>query len=283
VLPGQFIAFLAAAACILFLKAPLSAQVSDEPLPDLASFWQRVRQNLGTQYDTAELLKGYTYRRVSVREEIASDGSVNSRQIREYDVYHSDAGRFQKLLSIDRRPLTPSEIRNEDQRFRKFLQQKPRQRSPRDQEEILNDLLNGFDFKMLNREIRGGRPTLVIAFSPKEAAPRLQSMVARRIFPKVRGTAWVDEADAHLARIDVYFIDDVKFGFGLLASIGKDTRMIREWQRLQNGNWLPSRNESRVKARVLLAKGYNRRRIDDYTGYQRFTVETTLRFMDASR
>jgi hypothetical protein len=215
---------------------------------------------------------------VSVTEEIASDGSVNSRQMREFDVYHSDAGRFQRLLSKDGMPLNRNEMRNEDERFRKFLQQTPAKRSPRDQEEILNDLLNGFDFEILNREIRRGRPTLVIAFTPKEA-PKLQSMVARRIFPKVRGTAWVDESDAQLARMDVYFIDDVKFGFGLLASIGKDTRMIREWQRLQSGIWLPSRNESRVKARVLLAKGYNRRRIDDYTEYRKFSVETTLRFM----
>jgi hypothetical protein len=104
-------------------------------------------------------------------------------------------------------------------------------------------------------------------------------MVARRIFPKVQGTAWVDEEDAQLAKIDVYFINDVKFGFGLLASIGKDTRMTREWQRLQTGIWVPLRNESRLKARVLLAKGYNRLRIDEYADYKKFSVETTLRFI----
>ncbi len=75
------------------------------------------------------------------------------------------------------------------------------------------------------------------------------------------------------------FIDDVKFGFGLLASISKDTRMTREWRKLNNEIWAPFHNESRVKARVLLAKGYNRRRIDDYTDYKKFSVETTIKMM----
>jgi len=168
-------------------------------------------------------------------------------------------------------PLTPKELKEEDERFREFLSEQPRQRPPRDQEGIFNDLLNAFDFKILRREVRSRRSTLVIAFKPKGDA-KLETMVARRIFPKVEGTAWVDEEDAQLARIEIYFIDDVKFGFGILGSIGKDTRMTREWQRLRDATWVPLHNESRLKARVLLAKGYNRRNIDHYTAYQKFSA-----------
>ena len=269
---------LAAAVCVLFLGMPFFAQVpSEAPLPDLASFWERVRGNLRGQYDVGELLKGYTYRRSSVTEEFASDGSVRNRETREYDVYHSDAGRFQRLLSKNKIPLTARELKTEDERFRKFLARPPRKRPVRDEGEVFNDILNAFDFKILKREIRGGRPTLVITFKARKD-PKLKSMIARRIFPRVEGTAWVDEEDAQLASIDVYFTDDVKLGFGLLASIGKDTRMTREWRKHNNGIWVPSHNESRVKARVLLAKGYNRRRIDDYTDYKKFSVETTIRF-----
>jgi hypothetical protein len=277
VLPGQFNKIVAAAACILFLRIPFFAQVPAEaPLPDLASFWERVRGNLGAQYDAGELLKGYTYRRTSVTEELAPDGSVRNRETRESDVYHSDAGRFQRVISKNKMPLTEKELKNEDERFRKFLAQKPRKRSARDQGEVFNDILNAFDFKILKREVRSGRSTLVIAFKPKKD-PKIKTMVARRIFPKVEGTAWVDEEDAQLASIDAYFIEDVKFGFGLLASIGKDTRMTREWRKIGNEIWVPVHNESRVRARVLLAKGYNRRRIDDYTDYKKFSVETTER------
>ena len=268
-----------AAACVLFLRISYLAQVPAEaPLPDLASFWQRVRGNLGPQYDAGELLKGYTYRRISVTEELASDGSVRNRETREYDVYHVDGGRFQRLISKNKIPLTEKESRDEDDRFRKFLMRKPRERSARDQQDIFNDILDAFDFKILKREIRNARPTLVIAFKPKKDA-KLKTMVARRIFPKSEGIAWVDEEDAQLARINVYFIDDVKLGFGLLASIGKDTQMTREWQKHGDQVWVPSHNESRVQARVLLAKGYNRRRVDDYLDYKKFSVETTLRFL----
>ena len=197
---------------------------------------------------------------------------------REYDVYHLDGGRFQRLISKNKIPLNQEESKDEDQQFRRFLARKPRTRSARDQQDVFNDILNAYDFKILKRETRNGRPTLVIAFKPRKDA-KLKTMVARRIFPKSEGTAWVDEEDAQLARIDVYFIDDVKLGFGLLASIGKDTRMTREWQKLRNEIWVPSHNESRIKARVLLAKGYNRRRTDDYVDYKKFSVETTLRFL----
>jgi hypothetical protein len=30
---------------------------------------------------------------------------------------------------------------------------------------------------------------------------------------------------------------------------------------------------------VLLAKGYNRRRVDDYSDYKKFSVETTIRWI----
>jgi hypothetical protein len=282
VLLRQFHKIIPSVACVLFLGISLCAQAPAEaPLPDLASFWERVRGNLGNQYDVGELLKGYTYRRASTTEELAADGSVRSGETREYDVYHSDAGRFQRLISKNKMPLTSSELKNEDRRFRKFLAQKPRKRADRDEHEVFNDILGAFDFNILKREVRNGRPTLAIAFKPRKD-PKLKTMVGRRIFPKVEGTAWVDEQDAQLASIDVYFTDNVKFGFGLLASIGKDTRMTREWRKLNNEIWVPFHNESRVRARVLLAKGYNRRRIDDYTDYKRFSVETTIRFIGAT-
>jgi hypothetical protein len=272
---------IAAATCLLFLSTASVAQVPGEkPLPDLASFWERVRSHLGVQYEPVQLLKGYTYRRRSVTEEVAPDGSVKSRETRDYDVFHFDAGRFQKLISRNDRPLSEKDVKNEEDRFKEFLTRKPRPRSSEGQEKIFNDILNAFDFKILKREMRNDRPTLVITFKPRKNA-KLQTFAARRLFAKAEGTAWVDEEDAQLASIDIHFIDDVKFGFGLLASISKDSRMAREWQRLPDGIWVPLRNESRVKARVLLAKGYNRRRVDNYTEYKKFSVETTLQFLEA--
>jgi len=267
------------AACLLFWGTASVAQVHEKPLPDLASFWERVRAHLGVQYDPVQLLQGYTYRRRSVTEEIAPDGTVKNRDTRDYDVYHFDAGRFQRLISRNDRPLSEKDLKNEEDRFKEFMQRKPRTRSSRDQEKIFNDILNGFDFKILEREFRNGRPILVIAFKPRKNA-KLETFAARRVFAKAEGTAWVDEEDAQLVSIDIHFIDDVKFGFGLLASISNDSRMSRHWQRLQDGVWVPLRNESRVKARVLLAKGYNRRRIDHFSDYKKFSVETTLQFLE---
>jgi hypothetical protein len=260
----------AVAVCMALLQIAAFGQISsDAPLPDITEFWNRVRANLGAQYDANQLLKGYTYRRTSVIEELGSNGSIESRERREYDVYHFDSGRFQKLLSRNGMPLPEKDVKSQDERLEKFRMQKPRKRSTSDQEKVLNDMINAFDFKILRREIRDDRSALVIAFKPKKDA-KLQTMAARMVFTKVEGTAWVDESDAQLAKIEMHFIDDVKIGFGLLASISKNTRMIREWRKLNNEVWVPLRSESVMNGRVLLAKAYNRRRVDDYMDYKKF-------------
>ena len=263
---------------MLLLQIACFGQVSDAALPDLDQLWKRVRAHLGAQYDANQLLKGYTYRRSSVIEELSSDGSVDNREQREYDVYHFDAGMFQRLLSKNGMPLSETDVKREDQRFEKFRMQKPRRRSVADQEKVLNDIVNAFDFKILRREIRNDRSALVIGFKPKKDA-KLETMAARMVFTKVEGTAWVDEEDAQLARIETHFIDDVKIGFGLLASISKNTQMIREWRKLNNEVWVPLHSESLVRGRVLLAKAYNRRRIDDYMDYKKFSVDTTIKII----
>jgi hypothetical protein len=261
---------LAIAVCTVLIHIASFGQVpSDAPLPDITELWNRVRANLGAQYDVNQLLKGYTYRRSSVIEELGSNGSIESRERREYHVYHFDSGMFQKLLSRNGMPLPERDVKRQEERFEKFRTQKPRKRSAADQEKVLNDMINAFDFKILRREIRNDRSTLVIAFKPKKDA-KLQTMAARMVFTKVEGTAWVDEADAQLARIEVHFIDDAKIGFGLLASISKNTRMTREWRKLNNEVWVPLHSESVMNGRVLLAKAYNRRRIDDYMYYKKF-------------
>jgi hypothetical protein len=260
----------ATAVCgVLLCIASFGQVASDAPIPDMTELWNRVRANIGAQYDANQLLKGYTYRRSSVIEQLGSNGSIESRERREYNVYHFDSGMFQRLLSRNGMPLPEKEVKRQDERFERFRTQKPRKRSTADQEKVLKDMINAFDFKIIRREIRNERSTLVIAFKPKRD-PKLETMAGRMVFTKVEGTAWVDEFDAQLAKIDMQFIDDVKIGWGLVASISKNTRMIREWRKLNNEVWVPLRSESVMNGRVLLAKAYNRRRVDDYTDYKKF-------------
>src|SRR5207249_318826 len=130
----------------------------------------RVRDHLGAQYDVSQLLKGYTYRRSSVIEELRSDGSVESREKREYDVYHFDAGMFQKLLSKNGMPLSEGDLKREDERLENFRTREASKRSAADQEKVLNDIVNAFDFKLVRRESRNDRSSLVLTFKPKKDA-----------------------------------------------------------------------------------------------------------------
>ena len=124
--------------------------------------------------------------------------------------------------------------------------------------------------------MREGRSTIVVDFKPRKN-PKLKTRVASMFLTKVEGTAWVDEADHRLARIDIHFLKDVKLALGVLASVGDETEYTKEWVKVNDEIWLPRFNEVRVKGRMFLAKALNQRNVSKYSDYKKFTVETTIR------
>jgi len=264
---------------------PVTAQ--EQPLPDFDTLWKLMKPYLMGQYDQTEILKGYTYRRHSFVTELGKGETIKKTDEFESEVYHFDQGQFNKLISRNGVPLSEKEIKRQDQEFEKFKAKGPsrrgppwkgrrRARTPKEQEELLNDVRNAFDFEVHHRELRGGRNTIVVHFKPLKN-PRLQTMLAKLFLTKVEGTAWIDELDHRIVKIDTDFIKDAKFGLGLVASVGDESDLHREWTKVNDEVWLPSRTEARLKGRLFLAKGINQRMVDEFSEYKKFSVETTIK------
>jgi len=122
------------------------------------------------------------------------------------------------------------------------------------------------------RERFRGQDVLVFDFEPNpEYKPK---NMAERVVRELAGVAWVDEKAHDVARLEAYFVGDVRIGGGLLANLQKGTSFVFEQAYLNNEVWLPTYVEAHVGARFLLVKGIKVNVSSRYSDYKRFNVET---------
>jgi hypothetical protein len=267
------------------LACPAFAQqASERPLPDFASLWSAVKPHLMQQYDDTELLKGYTYHVISSVTQMGKGDSVTGKSEFEVEVYYLDSGPFNKLISRNGVNLSDKELKKQDEEFQKNKEKAPhrppwrggrKRRSTKEQEELLSDVYNAFDFTIAGREIREGRNTIRVDFNP-HPNPKLKTMAGKFFLTAAQGTAWIDEEDHVLARIDFELMKDAKLGGGLIVNINGGSHMIREWRKVNQEVWLPASSETRLKTRTFLSKGFNTRMVDQFSDYKKFSVETKI-------
>jgi hypothetical protein len=277
--------FALAVALTVCLSCPaLARQASEQPLPDIASLWSALKPHLMQQYDDTELLKGYTYHRTSFVTQMGKGDVVAVTSKAEFEVYHFDSGPYNKLISRNDVKLSEQELKEQDEAFQKTRGKAPhrppwrggrRQRSPKEQEELLSDVYNAFDFTIAGREVREGRNTIRVDFKPRPN-PKLKTAAGKFVFTAAKGTAWIDEEDHVLARIEFELMKDAKFGGGLIVNINNGSQIIREWRKVNQELWLPASSETRMKARVFMTKGFNTRTVEQFSDYRKFSVETKI-------
>ncbi|MBI1747074.1 MAG: hypothetical protein HYR55_10860 [Acidobacteria bacterium] len=260
----------------------LDLRAGDAPLPDLTLFLKEVRTKLIAQGEAKGRLENYTYRKKVLEETLRRDNTVKSAETTEYRVYHSKSGPYNKMISKNNVPLSLKELKKQDD----ALAEKERKRREHEAElsvpqrqakaderrkkrrEELDDIFSALNFTLLGRDLLEDRRAIVVAFRPKQGAT-LRTMIGKAVVRNIVGKAWIDEDDHELMKIVIETIDDIHFGAGVLAKLGKGTMIFQEWRKVNNEVWLPQRTELRMKARVLLVKGFNLRRVEEYWDYQK--------------
>jgi hypothetical protein len=94
------------------------------------------------------------------------------------------------------------------------------------------------------------------------------------VVQQLSGVIWIDEKQLEVARLEAYFVKDVRFAGGLLANLQKGTSFIYEQAFVNNEVWLPTYEEVHVGVRLLLVKGFKVNEVTRYSDYQRFSVDT---------
>ena len=120
----------------------------------------------------------------------------------------------------------------------------------KERDELIGAARAAFLFTLIGSEQRDGRLLLKYSMNPNPAFKPTSR--ATSIYPRVRGTVWVDEASGELARIEGEVTEDISLGL-FLARVYKGSRFMQERYEMVSGVWLPSFSQYDFDGRKFLS------------------------------
>ena len=205
------------------------------PLPDADAMFAAVRRNL-ERSEEAQRGFAYTERRSDVRfNPFGRLGTTGSRVV---EVVPNENGTVtRRLIERDGTPLNGPPV------------ERNRRRSPRARA-MVDDVVATLDVRLDRRGLLDGRPALIAVFKGKpESKPRSREGRLARSF---QGTIWIDEQAQEVARVEAVALDDITFGYGLLARMKKGSTVVAIRQPIDSEIWLPVSVRFSGEGRALL-------------------------------
>ena len=264
----------------------------ERPLPDQESFLREVRTRLQTD---STLQSGYIYVETRREQKLDGRGRVQQESVKVYESYPGLPGedRWERLISENGRPRAASdlekELRNRQKKAEAMVREateQPAKQQARQQREyatrrrefdaVLDDLFLVYNIRMERRELLDGHETIVFSLTPRrDAKPRTREGSQLRT---VAVRAWVSESDRELVRVDAEVIDTLSMGFGLLARLHKGAKLSFLRTKVNDEVWLPSRVSYSGSARVGLVAVLRRSGMSEFSGYRKFSVDTSTTY-----
>lgn len=258
-----------AAAFALLLGLWLSGRplvfAQPEPLPDRDTFFADVRKRLS---GNDQLQSRFSFRERSTELNLNPMGRMGTGPVAVYEVYPQPNAEltYRRLVEREGRKVSPAEIAQQDRqylaRYRKWQTslreegrserdarlKKEAEMRERDQRQA-REAIDLFDFAMDERSTFEGQPAIVISFKPKSSA-RARSREGR-VAAGFAGRAWIHEHEKEVMFVDARAIDDVSFGFGMIARLN-DGSTAQFTRRRIEGVWLPVESRFNGTGRALL-------------------------------
>ena len=253
-------------------------------LPDLKSLFKEIDDN---QKAVDKIKENYTGTRIEEETEFESDGKVKKNEVNEFTFFYLNGQEISTLLKKDGKPLSAGEEKKENERTQKHIaeaqkqeakkearEEKAREQGKSDEKDEpgIEIFLRACQFVNPRRERFRGQDVLVFDF---EGNPEFKARtLPEKVVQKLAGVVWIDEKAHDVARLEAYFVGDMKFAGGLLANLQKGTSFTFEQSYVNNEVWLPTYEEAHIGVRVLLVKGIKVNVVTRYSDYKRFNVET---------
>jgi hypothetical protein len=255
---------------------------ADKPIPDIPKLMRDVEAN---QRKSETVEKDYIYHSVETTQEIDSHGQTKKTTVTEYDIYWVNGVRVRRMVAKNGKPLGQDEIAKEDARVEKESAKarekrekgnaQGKQTDPRGNEEVtVSRLLELGAFTNPRRVQLNGRDTIAVDYTGDPKAKTRNR--AEDVIRDLAGTAWIDEQDHVLARVEGRFANAFKIGGGLIANIQKDTRFSMEQTKINGEVWLPARLEGQGSARALLFFSFNGSGRIVNSDYRKFRTSSTI-------
>jgi outer membrane lipoprotein-sorting protein len=260
---------------------PIRSQVQ---LPDLKALFKEIDDN---QKAIDKLKENYAGTRIEEGIE-PDEGKGKQAQRREYTFFYLNGQEVSTLVKKDGKPLSDEEQRKENEKTQKEIQEiqkreekkeakdeKAKEEGKKEKEDDdvgIETFLRTSQFVNPRRERFRGQDVLVFDFEPN---PEYKARnLVERLVQKLAGVVWIDEKAHDVARLEAYFVGDMRIGGGLLANLQKGTSFVFEQAFINNEVWLPTYNEAHVGVRVLLVKAFKVNEVTRYSDYKKFNVDT---------
>jgi hypothetical protein len=271
------------------LIAGSTSGAQNQPLPDQQSFLLEMRKHL--QSDRT-LQRSYVYTETRRELKLDKDGRTREESVKVVESYPGLPGeeRWERLIAEDGRPVPPEELARQDrerqQKANEMVQRLARnstkelarqerevQNAHRERDEVVSDIYNVFEMRMIGRERVEDHDTIAFVLTPRrDAKPQTDAGDQMRHF-SVR--AWVSENDHELVKLEAEAIDDLKTGFGLLARVHKGARVSFLRRKVNDEVWLPAVVSYSGSARVGLLVTLRRSGTSEFSGYRKYSVDTS--------
>jgi hypothetical protein len=273
---------------LIVVAAAASAQ--EKPLPEPETFAAEVKKHLAID---EERQSGYMFVERRTEQKVDGSGRPTSESVKVFEVYPGLPGeeRYRRLIEEDGRPLVAEKLARQDRERQEDVEsytktqasEARRLKAVREQEKArkrysaaVDDLFRIYDIRMVRRESIDGHVTIAATLDPKEGVkPQTDDGKIMRNF---KARAWVSESDYELVRVEVEAIRDLSFGMGLLARVHKGTVATFDRRKVNNEVWLPAKVTWTASGRLLLLRRLRLRGISEFSGYKKFTVDTSTTY-----
>jgi hypothetical protein len=260
----------------------LQAVSPDKPLPPIRELLLDVERN---QRRAEAAQKDYIYHVHSEEQEFDSKGRTKKTIVRDSESLTIDGIRINRVVARDGKPLTPEELKKEDDRIDASVAKAKAARTERlakgqptdargDQVITASRILELGNFTNPRRIDLNGRPTIVLDYAGDPDAKTHSSFEG--VIRDLVGTAWIDEHEHFLVQAQGHFLNDFKIGGGLVADIHKGSNFEIHFTRVNGEVWLPALIDGQGKARILLVTGFNGHIHLVTTDYRKFRASATI-------
>jgi hypothetical protein len=268
------------------------AGAQERPLPDRDAFLKETRKHLQTD---SSVQRNYMYVETRREEKLDKNGKIQEQSIKVFESYPGLPGqpRWERLVSENGKPVSADDLEDQDRNrankanaMARRLETEPdrerarqerdwqKQRSERD--EAVTDIYTVFDIKMMGRERIEGHDTIAFLLTPRPGSkPKTREGEMMKRFSV---HAWISETEHELVRLEAEAIDNLTWGLGVLARLHKGAKLSFLRRKINGEVWLPAVANYSGSARIGLLWTLRRTGSSEYSGYKKFSVDTSSSF-----
>jgi hypothetical protein len=247
-------------------------------------------------FEDEELQRQYTYLEKRQEIRVTRLGKVTLGRERLFEVYAApDPGRrYRRLIADNGVPLDSQTLQRRDDEYQRYLKdvqtsraretaaerarrEARERRERRGRELLVDDVFRTYEMKLARREVVDGVSSIAVTLTPR-ANVRTASRYGKHL-RNFQGTAWVNERDYQVVRVDLECIDTVLVGWGIVGRIHKGSRLTLERRRINDEVWLPYRTRLEVRGRSLVVRKFDVVAVTEFSNYRKFTVGTSEAFV----